>query len=99
MEQHGAVVLALVAGKRQSPGWPDRYVCHPAFHGWLEFKGENTRLRPLQRAVMERLNLRRPRTALVVRAPGRVEDHEGRLLDEFDGTGGSLLAALRRVTS
>jgi hypothetical protein len=88
-------VFAIVAHKFQEPGWPDRYVHHRYWHGWLEFKGEHTRLDKKQRIIIARLNERVPDSAFVVRWPDRIEDEEGELLATFNGTGHDLIEALK----
>ena len=96
MEQSGAVVRSIVARKRQAPGWPDRWIGHPWWHGHLEFKGAETRLTKLQEIVIRRIVARRPGTAYVVRFPGILEDHEGVKLGDFTG-GLGLLILLKRL--
>jgi hypothetical protein len=39
----------------QQPGWPDFYLAHPKFIGWIETKGATTILRPLQITTITRL--------------------------------------------
>lgn len=67
---------------------------HPAWHGWLEFKGARTALTAKQRIVLRRLNERVPGSAYVVRYPDRIENERGDLLATFDEPG-QLLEALR----
>ena len=43
--------FAVVGSKMQEPGWPDRYVVHKRWHGWIEFKHGSNRLSEIQRAV------------------------------------------------
>jgi len=72
LEKLGAVTLALVAGGKsrgqmmQTPGWPDRYICHPLWMGWLEFKVDAP-LTPLQAQRIRMLNERWPGCAYAVR--------------------------------
>ncbi len=96
MKRLGALVFAVVGGDMQEPGWPDRYVAHPSYVGWLEFKGATTRVEKLQEIVMRRLKARGA-NCYVVRWPGRIETETGELLREFDGTGGDLLVKLREL--
>ena len=63
----GAVYLAVVGSEMQQPGWPDRYLSHVLWHGWVEFKGQRTVIEPLQVKRMKELNMRRPGSAWVVR--------------------------------
>lgn len=83
LERLGCVVLPLVAGRMQQPGWPDRYVCSTRGDWWLEFKGERTAVRRIQQMRMDVLNKRVPGKAYVVRQPDRIEDPSGALLATF----------------
>lgn len=104
LEAHGCKVRSIVASRMQQPGWPDRWVTHRLWHGHLEFKGEDTVLTALQRIVIRDINLRQPGTAFVVRCAqkpnwpeaGRIEDHDGKVLHEFDNVRG-LLAGLHHL--
>lgn len=86
----GAMVFAVVAHRLQESGWPDRYVSHVRWRGWLEFKGPETPVAVKQRIVLRGLRARGD-AAWVVRLPNRVEDEDGALLGEFDGTAAGLL--------
>jgi hypothetical protein len=87
LESLGAMILPVVANAKMPPGWPDRYVCHRSWDGWLEFKKDDGRLRKIQRAVLERLDVRIPGRALVVReledGVGQLETHNGKVLGVF----------------
>lgn len=83
LRHHGAFVFAIVGGGMQTPGLPDRYVHHHLWCGFLEFKGDDTILRPLQVHTLKSLNEKRPGTAYVIRAPNRIESPTGDLLDTF----------------
>lgn len=98
MEECNAIVTAMVASMMQQPGIPDRHVCHAHWGGWLEFKGERTRLTDVQKIFVREQNRRRPGTAFVVRAPDRIEDHEGVLVSYFDGTGHDLVLKLGELS-
>lgn len=64
----GAEVKVEYAGSRYvASGWPDRFICHTVWMGWLEFKGDNTRVTDLQRERMKRLWERQPGSVYVVR--------------------------------
>ncbi|UOF80087.1 vrR-nuc domain [Caudoviricetes sp.] len=39
----------------QAGGWPDTYVAHPMWRGWIEFKVDGNNLDPRQRAIGEGL--------------------------------------------
>lgn len=88
-----AVVCVIHQSTFSTPGTPDRYVCHAWWHGMLEFKGEKTMLKPHQRRMIKQLNMRRRNSALVVRAPGTLEDEQGRVKGHFT-TGWDLLRLL-----
>ena len=84
LSEHGAQVIAIVGHEFQERGIPDRWVHHPYWTGWLEFKGKLTRVEPHQARMIRRMNAIRPNTALIVRQPNRVEDERGTLIFEWD---------------
>jgi len=48
-------------------GWPDRWVAHVCWTGWLEFKGLKTKLEPLQAKTIREIEERWPGGAYVCR--------------------------------
>lgn len=94
MRRCNALIFAIVGSRMQEPGWPDRYICHTWWHGWLEFKGEHTRLTPHQTRIINFLNSRQPGCAYVVRWPGILLDAQGTGLARFTN-GKELLERLR----
>lgn len=38
----GAMVLKIHGHAMQAPGWPDLYVAHPTYGGWIEMKAGST---------------------------------------------------------
>jgi len=53
-----AMVLSIHGHKMQSSGWPDLYISHWKFNGWIECKGAKTPVEPLQRKIMGELKKR-----------------------------------------
>jgi len=64
--QMGAEVLNVTGGGKietksgesfvaQSPGWPDVFVCHKLWSGWIEFKGPTTKLQRHQARILKAL--------------------------------------------
>lgn len=52
-----AEVFVCSAGNvKQTGGWPDRYVAHAYFQGWIEFKGRRGKLSVQQRKVLRALS-------------------------------------------
>lgn len=96
LEQHNALVFAIVGGPMQTVALPDRYVHHAYWCGWLEFKGAQTRLTPLQKKRIDELNRRRGGSAFVVRYPGLIESTDGIQLGVFHNTT-QLLEALEEL--
>jgi len=47
-----AMVLNIHGNAYQSSGWPDLYVCHWKFKAFIECKGKNTKVEPLQIKIM-----------------------------------------------
>lgn len=94
LKECGAVVFALVGSRMQAPGWPDRWVGHTVWSGWLEFKGLDTELRPLQAKIISDINARWPGGAYVVRQGITIEDAHGNVLATVRDRPASLLLAL-----
>lgn len=97
MSRCNTIIFPCVASKMQAAGWPDRWVCHKLWCGWLEFKGENTLLTVKQHHIIYSLNKRQPCSAFVVRWPNRIENEEGELITHFDGHGKTLLQQLSKI--
>jgi hypothetical protein len=91
MKACNALVFACVGGPMQEPGWPDRYVHHTYWSGWLEFKGVRTTVKLKQKIILRKLG----RCGYVARQPNRIETADGKLVALFDGTGLGLLKCLR----
>ena len=65
LEKRGAFVFAIVGGILQEPGWPDRYIAHKKWSGWVEFK-KNTKVSEKQAWIISELR-KRGVNAVVVR--------------------------------
>lgn len=50
-----AEVLNLHGHMGQAPGWPDVFISHRTWTGWLEFKGSKTPWQPRQREIIKTL--------------------------------------------
>jgi len=48
IEQCNGMTFAVVGSRMQSPGWPDRYIAHTAWNGWIEMKRGNIGLNDIQ---------------------------------------------------
>ena len=66
VEKMGSKVVAFVGNSYQKSGIPDRYISHPIFRGWIEFKRHNVQCKTNQRIFIKDA-LRVGDTALVVR--------------------------------
>ena len=78
----GAMVIPYVASTRGLSGTPDIYLSHKKWQGWLEFKGANTKLTPIQYQVC--LQMWATRTKVyIVREGNLLEDHFGECISEF----------------
>lgn len=97
MVKLNAVVFSIVGSNMQSPGWPDRYIAHRRWAGWIEFKGPRTRLAHLQ-ALRIRALRERGVNAVIVRFPNRIEDENGELLGVFDGSARHFLETCPEVS-
>jgi hypothetical protein len=67
LESVGAYIFPIVAHKRQQPGWPDRYISHVLWHGFVEFKDWKTPVQLNQRLRLREMNRRQPGSAWVAR--------------------------------
>lgn len=67
LEDRGADVYPVVAGRLGRSKYPDRLVTHRDWMGWLEFKGVTTVLQKAQKLRLERLRRCRAGSAWVVR--------------------------------
>ena len=59
LEGIGALVFNVHGHAMQSIGWPDLYVAHWKWSGWLELKVDHEPLREVQRIVLRELSKRR----------------------------------------
>jgi len=90
----------------QQPGLPDRHIAHNYLPGgvWVEFKDETGLCKPEQKLWI-RENSKRGVNAFVARHPGKswpmgfIENEEGRVYSEWDGTAGDLIAKLKELIS
>ena len=53
-----AEVLNVHGHAMQGSHWPDVYIVHPIYRGWIEFKGPNTAIRPGQKALAKKLHVK-----------------------------------------
>ena len=97
MTRCNAMILPNVAGRMVAPGWPDRLVWHRYWSGLLEFKGKRTRVEPHQKIKLRELRERQPGCVFVVRYPDRIEDENGSLIANFDGSGHGLIIKLAEL--
>jgi hypothetical protein len=92
-----ALVLSVVGNRMQQNSWPDIYVAHKYWIGWIEFKGEKTKLRKDQAMLLEEL-WKRGVEAYVVRCPNLIESYTGNSLETFcPNTPVELLKVLREM--
>lgn len=82
LTKQNALVLPIVGNRFAPPGWPDRYIAHRKWCGFIEFKGERTVVSPVQRRVIADLRARDV-NVWVARDAGCqivVEDEEGNVV-------------------
>ena len=53
----GAEVLNITGSAFQAPGWPDIFICHKHWSGWIEFKGPTTPIQPHQKRIVRTIGL------------------------------------------
>ena len=73
----GCLVIPLVGNKAGGSGWPDCMVFSKLIHFAIEFKGEETKIKPIQTKVLYTLQSK-GFPAYVLRYPGRLQDPVGR---------------------
>lgn len=61
-----AEVFACSASFRQTPGWPDRYIQHTIFCGWVEAKRITNDLTAAQQLIIRSLNQKRAGSAFIL---------------------------------
>lgn len=89
-----AEVFSIVGSRMQKASYPDIILDHPYYHGYIEFKNENTILRADQIIQIKKLKATGAH-AFVVRAPNVIENEYGDQLTVFLQSGLGLLIALK----
>jgi hypothetical protein len=102
MRQAGAFVFAIVSGRMQQPGLPDRCVMHKGDIFFLEFKLDNGKVDRLQAHVHAVINKHVPKTAFVIWFSADektviVEEYEHKNGWEADNDGLDLLEQLHNI--
>lgn len=85
LRNHNAEIIPYVASERNRPNVPDRIIWHRYWHGFIEFKGVDTAIRPGQRILINELNKRVPGSAFVVRAATLVKTNPAGFIQTSDG--------------
>lgn len=104
-EQLACIVkVEFSASRYQQAGWPDRWLCCPIWTGWLEFKGENTRVELLQIERMKEIWIRNPGGVYVVRhginrAPHTIRCHWSGVVETYWKEPEELLLGLANLTN
>lgn len=55
LREQGAIVLVKQGNAGEGPGWPDLYVAHTTWTGWLELKIEPNTTTPRQAQMLKKL--------------------------------------------
>ena len=58
IERCNGMTHAVVGNSMAKAGWPDRYIAHPRWRGWIEFKLGSKPLSDIQRSVCHGLHKR-----------------------------------------
>lgn len=101
LEGLGAVTYVAVGGRMSRPGWPDRWIGHRDWQGWVEFKAAGAKPRANQLACRRDIERALGQgSAAIAWHPGdgvigRVET--GACWCEWDGTARDLLRAMREL--
>lgn len=79
-----AMILNVHGHKMQTPGWPDLYIAHKLWTGFLEMKGPRTKIEPHQQQIIGGLKERNV-SVYVVRFIGQEDSWwRFRIQDEYD---------------
>ncbi len=76
--------------------WPDLYIVHRFYRGWIELKGQTTKVEDHQKAMIRKLK-ERGDVVYVARYPDLIQNEEGVLFQHFDGTGKGLIFTLHAL--
>lgn len=68
----GALVLSLHGHSMQQRGWPDIYISHPKFTGWIELKLPSGCLSDAQLSIMRKLEMRTKAFVVIIEEDGRM---------------------------
>ena len=71
----GCLVIPLVGSAAAGAGFPDTYICSNYISFWIEFKGKNTVIRPVQVQMMRELK-KRGDIVYVYREPGILQNED-----------------------
>lgn len=71
----GCIVIPIVGHGAGGSGYPDTFIISRNIDFFLEFKGYTTKLRPIQKEVLRRINAKKT-PAYILRAPGILENYE-----------------------
>lgn len=102
LEGIGATVFSCHGHGMQAPGWPDLFVAHSIWSGWIELKMPNGRLSTSQKIVGRKLESRGIMAVLVWKDPDLWEIRDVDEVEEsylVDGDPRSLLHGLRNFTA
>lgn len=92
------LVLSIVGNRMMQSGWPDIFVAHSYWIGFIEFKGEHTVLRKDQQFIIKRLK-EKGVNVFIVRYPDLIQDELGNVLGVFKpSSGSSLLKELQSLS-
>lgn len=78
LRQLGCLVVPLIGTAAGGSGWPDTHIISNKISFWIEFKGDNTKVKPIQTKVMRAIR-KRGDIAYVLRAPGMLQEPCGTL--------------------
>jgi len=94
----GAMVLKLHGHAQQSSGWPDLFIGHRIWTGWLEVKFQDGRWKnELQRHRIRDLRFRNVPCFVIRWMAGHevLEDEDGNIVGKLEGDGAERLKLLK----
>ena len=83
VREMGGIIIPYVGSAMQFRGVPDIYLAHNRYCGFIEFKGEETKLQPIQTKVMMQLREKGCK-AYIVRAPCLICHPAGEIIEDFE---------------
>lgn len=93
----GCIVIPIVGTAAGGSGYPDTMILTKKLDFFIEFKGPTTKIRPIQRVVLEKIR-KKGSVAYVLRSPGLLLNPDGTFVCEV-ANGFELVKAVYTLNS